>query len=456
MADMIDTPSMIEWYYKDEETGLQQIKQKTETHMVGNDGLILLNEHPSQQLRVKLDNNVNLSEVSNIDEVDVNTFYVDYDADIVHLSISRAKEVFEVSYYSTGCTLLSASRVYYKDGLGAVKNLQEILVNGQNAIDVNTEYATAQDLINAIQTTCNNSLNSLNTKITECESRMETKITEMNNIVSDCVITMFAGRLNSDLLSIKTNGSFINKGTCFTASTNLTFTAPYDGIYEFDGRCTSLTLGDLTISAKIGTQYLINIIGGNQFIGETIRFNNTLMSLSAGQSVTINEISSNMVDSVDNVHFTIKYLADLDRTVSDCVRPMFAGRLNNDLLSIKNGYINKRSCVLDTTNSGVSNITFKVLYDGTYEFDGRCTSTSLRSDFSLRIGIGTELTTSNYSYLVNIISEDKFIGETIRFDCPIMKLTAGTKIKIMPITENMEIDNVHFTIKFLGNNNDLV
>ena len=66
------------------------------------------------------------------------------------------------------------------------------------------------------------------------------------------------------------------------------------------------------------------------------------------------------------------------------------------------------------------------------------------------------MTTSNYSYLVNIISEDKFIGETIRFDCPIMKLTAGTKIKIMPITENMQIDNVHFTIKFLGNNNDLV
>ena len=454
MSEMIDTPSILEWYYIDEETGLQEIKQKTETHIVSNEGIIHLGEHASQQLRVKLDNNSILSEVNNIDEVDVNTFYVDYSTDVVHLSISRAKEVFDVSYYSVGCTMLSASRVYYKDGLGAVKTLQEILVNGQNAIDVNTEYATAQDLINAIQTTCNNSLSSLNTKITECESRMDTKITEMNNIVSDCEITMFAGRLNSDLISIEY--SFINKEDCFTASTNLTFTAPYDGIYEFDGRCTSLTLGDLTISAKVGTGYLINIIGGNQFIGETIRFNNTLMSLSAGQSVTINEISSNMVDSVDNVHFTIKYLADLDRTVSDCVRPMFAGRLNNDLLSIKNGYINKRSCVLDTTNSGVSNITFKVLYDGTYEFDGRCTSTSLRSDFSLRIGIGTELTTSNYSYLVNIISEDKFIGETIRFDCPIMKLTAGTKIKIMPITENMQIDNVHFTIKFLGSNNNLV
>ena len=230
MSEMIDTPSILEWYYTDEETGLQEIKQKTETHMVGNDGLILLNEHPSQQLRVKLDNNSILSEVNNIDEVDVNTFYVDYSTDVVHLSISRAKEVFDVSYYSVGCTMLSASRVYYKDGLGAVKNLQEILVNGQNAIDVNTEYATAQDLINAIQTTCNNSLSSLNTKITECESRMETKITEMNSIVSDCELTMFAGLLNNDLLSIKTNGSFINKETCFTDSTNLTFTAPYDGI----------------------------------------------------------------------------------------------------------------------------------------------------------------------------------------------------------------------------------
>lgn len=456
MADMIDTPSMIEWYYKDEETGLQQIKQKTETHMVGNDGLILLNEHPSQQLRVKLDNNVNLSEVSNIDEVDVNTFYVDYDADIVHLSISRAKEVFEVSYYSTGCTLLSASRVYYKDGLGAVKNLQEILVNGQNAIDVNTEYATAQDLINAIQTTCNNSLNSLNTKITECESRMETKITEMNNIVSDCEITMFAGRLNSDLLSIKTNGSFINKETCFTDSTNLTFTAPYDGIYEFDGRCTSLIMGSMSVSAKIGGGYLLNIVNQSMFIGETIRFNNTLMSLSAGQTVTINTISTDIANSIDNIHFTIKYLADLDKTVSDCIRPMFAGKLNNDLLSVKNGYINKRSCVLDTTNSGTSNITFTVLYDGTYEFDGRCTSAQLNSDYSLSVAIGTELTSGNYGYLVNVVSEDMFIGETIRFNNTLMKLTAGTKIKIMPITENMEIDNVHFTIKFLGNNNDLV
>ena len=455
IEEMIDTPSMIEWYYTDEETGLQVIKKKIETHTVSNDGLIMLDEHPSQQLRVTLDNNFLLKEVNNKDEVDSNTFYVDYNTDKVYLSKTRAKEVFSVTYYSTGCTLLSASRVYYKDGLGTIKTLNEVLKNGQDAIDVNNEYSTAQDLIDAIQTTRDTSIDSLEDKVSECEDRMEAKITEMNNIVSDCEITMFAGKLNNDLLSIKTDGSFINKGDCFESSTLLTFTAPFTGIYEFDGRCTSLVLGNINVSAKIGTGYLLNS-AEDTFIGGTIRFNNTLMSLRAGQKITLNSISSNISDFIDNVHFTIKYLADLDKTVSDCIRPVFAGRLNGDFLSVKNGYINKRSCVLDTTNSGVSNITFTALYTGTYEFDGRCVLSGMVTSYSFSVGIGTELTTGNYEYLINVGGRDVLIGETMRFNSTLMYLNAGQRIKVMPISETTHIDNVHFTIKFLGDSNDLI
>ena len=78
------------------------------------------------------------------------------------------------------------------------------------------------------------------------------------------------------------------------------------------------------------------------------------------------------------------------------------------------------------------------------------------TSYSFSVGIGTELTTGNYEYLINVGGRDVLIGETMRFNSTLMYLNAGQRIKVMPISETTHIDNVHFTIKFLGDSNDLI
>ena len=68
-----------------------------------------------------------------------------------------------------------------------------------------------------------------------------------------------------------------------------------------------------SISAKIGTLngesgYLINVVDNKGYVGETIRFNNTLMYLTKGYKISIWKISEDMSNKISNVHFTVQYL----------------------------------------------------------------------------------------------------------------------------------------------------
>ena len=134
-----------------------------------------------------------------------------------------------------------------------------------------------------------------------------TERTNWNNAVQ----TVFAGTLNNSLLTVK--DTYINKDTCVTdhvtktANTYFTFKAPYDGVYELDGRCTVGGGGIVTVDATIGTAKLVKVFNRTMAIGETIRFNNTLMVLPVGYEITLVPMSG-LDTIIDNVHFVIKYL----------------------------------------------------------------------------------------------------------------------------------------------------
>ena len=133
----------------------------------------------------------------------------------------------------------------------------------------------------------------------------------INELYDNRTQTVFAGTLNNSLLTIK--DVYINKNTCVTdhitkpANTYFTFTAPYSGVYELDGRCTSAITGNTTIDATIGTAKLVKIFDRSMATGETIRFNNTLMVLPVGYEITLVPMSG-LDTIIDNVHFVIKYL----------------------------------------------------------------------------------------------------------------------------------------------------
>lgn len=123
--------------------------------------------------------------------------------------------------------------------------------------------------------------------------------------------TVFAGLLNNTLLTVK--DVYINKNTCVTdhitkpTNTYFTFIAPYSGVYELDGRCTVGEGGIVTVDATIGTAKLVKVFNRTMAIGETIRFNNTLMVLPVGYEITLVPMSG-LDTIIDNVHFVIKYL----------------------------------------------------------------------------------------------------------------------------------------------------
>ena len=536
----VESPSVFEWYYTEPNTGIRETRYKQEKHLVQLNGKIYLGEKPQESLRVRLsDQSVQgMTEVMNESDVSAHTFYVDYNQGIITCDQSRANNSMICSYYAVGCTKISATRVVGRTNDGVQEDLQTMIDNGKDFIDMQTEYTSAKDLMDdlkATKTTCINEIDTeANAKKKEVQDKIDeadNKLYEIDNMVTNCVVTCFAGKLEDDLLTIK--DAYLNKDECFKVENGLlTFTAPSDGIYEFDGRCTNansggtykdgfnyFTLNDtnltytlehfpsrgrefivttnssktltrkdennltgddyyvdylegkvyfysglkgetvtiryyywsnaLSISAYIGSGYLINIVNREENnIGETIRFNNTLMSLVQGQKITINNISSNFASKVDNVHFTIKFFSDYDRSISDATRPLFAGRLNDDLLTVKNGYINKSACVKDSSNSGYSYLTFIAPKTGVYEFDGRCTN--MGESGSIVAKIGTLDGTS--AYLINVINNKGYVGETIRFNNTLMSLPKGYKITIWGMSEDMsnKISNVHFTVQYLG------
>ena len=133
----------------------------------------------------------------------------------------------------------------------------------------------------------------------------------INELYDSRTQTVFAGTLNNSLLTIK--DVYINKNTCVTdhvtksANTYFTFIAPYGGVYELDGRCTVGGDGTVTIDATIGTAKLVKVFNRTMAIGETIRFNNTLMTLPVGYEITLVP-NGDISTIIDNVHFVIKYL----------------------------------------------------------------------------------------------------------------------------------------------------
>ena len=125
--------------------------------------------------------------------------------------------------------------------------------------------------------------------------------------------TVFAGKLNNSLLTLSTTDVYINYFNCVEdkiirpSNTYITFTTPFAGTYEFDGRCTSQGSTSMLLDVTIGTGKLIKITNKDMPTGETIRFNQTLMYLPVDYTVTLVP-NVDTTTLIDNVHFTIKYL----------------------------------------------------------------------------------------------------------------------------------------------------
>ena len=210
----VESPSVFEFYYTEPNTGIRETRYKQEKHLVQLNGKIYLGEKPQESLRVRLsDQSVQgMTEVMNESDVSAHTFYVDYNQGIITCDQSRANNSMICSYYAVGCTKISATRVVGRTNDGVQEDLQTMIDNGKDFIDMQTEYTSAKDLMDDLKdtkTTCINEIDTeVNAKKKEVQDKIDeadTKINDINNMVTNCTVTCFAGKLEDSLKAIKSD-----------------------------------------------------------------------------------------------------------------------------------------------------------------------------------------------------------------------------------------------------------
>ena len=135
-------------------------------------GVIQLVQVPDQHQRVKIvtEENIQLTEVFNIKDITLDSFYVDYGVGIVRFHESQRGKMVSVNYYGRGVILISDSRIFHRDGENITDTWDNILARSQDALDL---IESAGGLAEAMQ--------QIDEKITQGEAtadRLENFITE--------------------------------------------------------------------------------------------------------------------------------------------------------------------------------------------------------------------------------------------------------------------------------------
>lgn len=110
-----------------------EVQQISPTH-----GVIQLVQVPDQHQRIKIvtEENIHLTEVFNIEDITLDSFYVDYGVGIVRFHESQHGKMVKVNYYGRGVILISDSRIFHRDGENVTDTWDNILDRSKDALDL--------------------------------------------------------------------------------------------------------------------------------------------------------------------------------------------------------------------------------------------------------------------------------------------------------------------------------
>lgn len=110
-----------------------EVQQISPTH-----GVIQLVQVPDQHQRIKIvtEENIQLTEVFNIEDITLDSFYVDYGVGIVRFHESQHGKMVKVNYYGRGVILISDSRIFHRDGENVTDTWDNILDRSKDALDL--------------------------------------------------------------------------------------------------------------------------------------------------------------------------------------------------------------------------------------------------------------------------------------------------------------------------------
>ena len=170
---LLNNNSLIMQWNRDENGNPISWHIPSETQQISpNHGVVQLVQVPDQHYRMKIvtENNVLLTEVFNVSDIEENSYYVDYGVGIVRFHPKQFGKMVMISYYGRGVVLISDSRIFHRDGENVADTWDNILARSQDALDL---IESAGGLVEAME--------QIDEKITQGEAtadRLENFITE--------------------------------------------------------------------------------------------------------------------------------------------------------------------------------------------------------------------------------------------------------------------------------------
>jgi len=117
---------------------------------------IQLEQVPSEQNNIVVidDTNKEMYEVDHLEDVNENSYYVNYHSGLVHFHPSKAGKTHIFSYYGKGFELIGASRIFDEHsylGRYIFETLQELIDRGRECIDALNTIGNAVELLRRIE-----------------------------------------------------------------------------------------------------------------------------------------------------------------------------------------------------------------------------------------------------------------------------------------------------------------
>ena len=153
-------------------------------------GVIQLVQVPDQHYRMKIvtENNIQLTEVFNIQDIAEDSYYVDYGVGIVRFHKSQHGKMVMVSYYGRGVILISDSRIFHRDGENVTDTWENILNRSQDALDL---IESAGGLVEAME------------KIDEKVSKGEATADRLENFITETQFYGYTINLSREAFVVK-------------------------------------------------------------------------------------------------------------------------------------------------------------------------------------------------------------------------------------------------------------
>ena len=136
---LLNNNSLIMQWNRDENGNPMSWHIPLETQQISpTHGVIQLVQVPDQHQRVKIvtEENIKLTEVFNIEDIVLDSFYVDYGVGIVRFHESQRGKLVKVDYYGRGVILISDSRIFHRDGENVADTWDNILDRSKDALDL--------------------------------------------------------------------------------------------------------------------------------------------------------------------------------------------------------------------------------------------------------------------------------------------------------------------------------